>query len=258
MGDEDKKEKKKKTKKKAEEEAAPEAAPAPAAPASKPASQKRRAQRSGSNVFAQFTPHQVQEFKEAFNLIDQDKDGFISKNDIRATFDSLGRLTTEPELESMMSEASGPINFTMFLTIFGDRIAGTDEEDVIVNAFNMYDEGEGKCREETLKRALTTWGEKFSEAECDEALEQKKRREVKKSIPLQQREVFKGNYLQLQTAFSKNNTHFHHLASTPALYCGYKNKSQLKRHFLRRPACECVTLSSSMYQISFHIIYRLE
>ncbi|KAF8764396.1 myosin regulatory light chain 2-like [Argiope bruennichi] len=167
MGDEDKKEKKKKTKKKEAEEAAPEAAPAPA---SKPASQKRRAQRSGSNVFAQFTPHQVQEFKEAFQLIDQDKDGFISKADIRATFDSLGRLTTDPELDSMMSEATGPINFTMFLTIFGDRISGTDEEDVIVNAFNLYDEGDGKCREETLKRALTTWGEKFSEAEVEEAL----------------------------------------------------------------------------------------
>ncbi|GBN50084.1 Myosin regulatory light chain 2, partial [Araneus ventricosus] len=167
-GDEDKKEKKKKTKKKDAEEAS-EAAPTPA-PASKSSSQKRRAQRSGSNVFAQFTPHQVQEFKEAFQLIDSDKDGFISKADIRATFDSLGRLTSEPELDSMMSEASGPINFTMFLTIFGDRISGTDEEDVIVNAFNLYDEGDGKCREETLKRALTTWGEKFSEAECDEAL----------------------------------------------------------------------------------------
>ncbi|XP_054710552.1 myosin regulatory light chain 2-like [Uloborus diversus] len=169
MGDEDKKEKKKKSKKKdaGEEEAAP--APAPA-PASKPASQKRKAQRSGSNVFAMFTQHQVQEFKEAFQLIDQDKDNFISKNDIRATFDSLGRLCTEQELDSMMAEAPGPINFTMFLTIFGDRIAGTDEEDVIVNAFNMYDEGEGKCKEETLRRALTTWGEKFSEAEVEEAL----------------------------------------------------------------------------------------
>ena len=171
MGDEEKKEKKKKSKKKAEEEA-PAAAPAeaPAAPPSKPASQKRRAQRSGSNVFAMFTQHQVQEFKEAFQLIDQDKDGFISKADIRATFDSLGRLCTEDELASMVAEAPGPINFTMFLTIFGDRIAGTDEEDVIVNAFNMYDEGDGKCREETLKRALTTWGEKFSQSEVDEAL----------------------------------------------------------------------------------------
>lgn len=165
MGDEEKKEKKKKSKKKAEDEG-----DAPAAPASKPASQKRRAQRSGSNVFAMFTQHQVQEFKEAFQLIDQDKDGFISKADIRATFDSLGRLCTDAELDSMVAEAPGPINFTMFLTIFGDRIAGTDEEDVIVNAFNMYDEGEGKCKEETLKRALTTWGEKFSQEEVEEAL----------------------------------------------------------------------------------------
>ncbi|CAG2122965.1 unnamed protein product, partial [Medioppia subpectinata] len=50
---------------------------------------KKRAARTTSNVFAMFTPHQVQEFKEAFQMIDQDKDGFISKNDIRATFDSL-------------------------------------------------------------------------------------------------------------------------------------------------------------------------
>lgn len=167
MGDDDKKEKKKKSKKKETEEGGDAA---PAAPSSKPASQKRRAQRSGSNVFAMFTQHQVQEFKEAFQLIDSDKDGFISKSDIRATFDSLGRLCTDAELDSMVAEAPGPINFTMFLTIFGDRIAGADEEDVIINAFNMYDEGEGKCKEETLKRALTTWGEKFSEAEVEEAL----------------------------------------------------------------------------------------
>nr|3JBH_E Chain E, MYOSIN 2 REGULATORY LIGHT CHAIN STRIATED MUSCLE [Aphonopelma]3JBH_F Chain F, MYOSIN 2 REGULATORY LIGHT CHAIN STRIATED MUSCLE [Aphonopelma]3JBH_K Chain K, MYOSIN 2 REGULATORY LIGHT CHAIN STRIATED MUSCLE [Aphonopelma]3JBH_L Chain L, MYOSIN 2 REGULATORY LIGHT CHAIN STRIATED MUSCLE [Aphonopelma]6SO3_E Chain E, Myosin 2 regulatory light chain striated muscle [Lethocerus indicus]6SO3_F Chain F, Myosin 2 regulatory light chain striated muscle [Lethocerus indicus]AMB19043.1 myosin regulat len=167
MGDEEKKEKKKKSKKKSEEEGG-DAAPAPPPP--KPPSQKRRAQRSGSNVFAMFTQHQVQEFKEAFQLIDQDKDGFISKNDIRATFDSLGRLCTEQELDSMVAEAPGPINFTMFLTIFGDRIAGTDEEDVIVNAFNLFDEGEGKCKEETLKRSLTTWGEKFSQDEVEEAL----------------------------------------------------------------------------------------
>lgn len=28
---------------------------------------------------------------QAFQMIDQDKDGFISKNDIRQTFDSLGK-----------------------------------------------------------------------------------------------------------------------------------------------------------------------
>lgn len=66
---------------------------------------KKRAQRSGSNVFAMFTQHQVAQFKEAFQFIDSDKDGIISKNDIRATFDALGRLCTDKELEEMASEA---------------------------------------------------------------------------------------------------------------------------------------------------------
>jgi len=175
MGDEVKEKKKKSKKSEKDAEAAPAAAaapaPAPAAaePAAKPAS-KKRAQRSGSNVFAMFTQHQVQEFKEAFQFIDQDKDGFISKKDIRASFDALGRMCTDAELESMVNEAPGPINFTMFLTIFGDRVQGTDEEDVIMNAFGRYDEGDGKCKEETLRHALMTWGEKFSATECDTAL----------------------------------------------------------------------------------------
>lgn len=40
----------------------------------------------------------------------------------------------------MMSEAPGPINFTMFLTMFGEKLNGTDPEDVIRNAFACFDE----------------------------------------------------------------------------------------------------------------------
>lgn len=151
----------KKTKSKKSEKEAGEGAPARSA-------SKKRATRSGSNVFAMFTQHQVAQFKEAFQFIDSDKDGIISKNDIRATFDALGRLCTDTELEEMASEAPGPINFTTFLTIFGDRAQGTDDEDVIASAFNMYDEGDGFCKEETLKHALCTWGEKFSVKECED------------------------------------------------------------------------------------------
>jgi len=171
MGDEVK-EKKKKSKKSESAAAAPEAEAAPAAapaPAAKSGS-KKRAQRTGSNIFAMFTQNQVQVFKEAFQMIDQDKDGFISKNDIRATFDSLGRMCSDAELQSMIEEAPGPINFTMFLTIFGDRTQGTDDEEVILNAFAQYDEGDGKCKDANLRHALMTWGEKFTAAECDSSL----------------------------------------------------------------------------------------
>lgn len=56
-----------------------------------------------------------------------------------------GKNPTEEYLEAMMNEAPGPINFTMFLTMFGEKLNGTDPEDVIKNAFACFDEeGTGK------------------------------------------------------------------------------------------------------------------
>lgn len=71
-----------------------------------------------------FTQNQIAEFKEAFSFIDSDKDGLINKNDLAVTFDALGRLVKDDDLRQMLEEAPGPINFTMFLGIFGDKIAG--------------------------------------------------------------------------------------------------------------------------------------
>ncbi|KAA1411307.1 hypothetical protein F0U44_22765, partial [Nocardioides humilatus] len=106
MADKDKKVKKKKAK----EDAPAEEAPAAAAPAGDRQSSRgsRKAKRTGSNVFSMFSQKQVAEFKEAFQLMDHDKDGIIGKNDLRATFDSLGRLASEKELDEMVGEASGP------------------------------------------------------------------------------------------------------------------------------------------------------
>ncbi|KAG7263714.1 hypothetical protein CRUP_017685 [Coryphaenoides rupestris] len=69
--------------------------------------------RASSNVFSMFEQTQIQEFKE-LNVKDM-------------------------ELEEMLREASGPINFTMFLTLFGEKLHGTDPEDTILNAFKLFD-----------------------------------------------------------------------------------------------------------------------
>ncbi|XP_013776000.1 myosin regulatory light polypeptide 9-like [Limulus polyphemus] len=136
-------------------------------------SQKKRAGRATSNVFAMFEQNQIAEFKEAFQLIDNNKDGFIDKNDLRATFDSLGRLVNEEDLEGMIHEAPGPINFTMFLTIFGERISGTDPEESIKNALKTFDQNAtGKINEDRLRKALKTWGDKFQDHEVDEVLKE--------------------------------------------------------------------------------------
>lgn len=56
---------------------------------------KKRPQRATSNVFAMFDQSQIQEFKEAFNMIDQNRDGFIDKEDLHDMLASLGKDNTE-------------------------------------------------------------------------------------------------------------------------------------------------------------------
>lgn len=55
---------------------------------------KKRAQRATSNVFAMFDQDQIQEFKEAFNMIDQNRDGFIDNDDLKDMLASLGKVST--------------------------------------------------------------------------------------------------------------------------------------------------------------------
>lgn len=58
------------------------------------ATTKKRAQRATSNVFAMFDQAQIAEFKEAFNMIDQNHDGFIDKEDLHDMLASLGKLNS--------------------------------------------------------------------------------------------------------------------------------------------------------------------
>merc|ERR1712066_525869 len=130
---------------------------------------KKRAQRATSNVFAMFNQDQIAEFKEAFNMIDHNRDGFIDKDDLHDMLASLGKDPTDDYLEGMMNEAPGPINFTMFLTMFGERLQGTDPEDVIKNAFGCFDEENiGVIHEDRLRELLTTIGDRFTDDEVDE------------------------------------------------------------------------------------------
>ncbi|XP_032814375.1 myosin light chain 5-like [Petromyzon marinus] len=127
-------------------------------------------QRASSNVFSMFEQNQIQEFKEAFTMIDQDRDGAIGKSDLKETYASLGKLNVqEEELTSMLAEASGPVNFTMFLTLFGEKLNGTDPEETIMNAFKIFDpDGKGHINADEMKRLLMTQADRFTATEADQ------------------------------------------------------------------------------------------
>ncbi len=68
----------------------------------------------------------------------------------------------------MISEAPGTINFTMFLTLFGEKLSGTDPEFEILQAFECFDDTkEGFVNADVLREAMTTMGDRFTDEEVD-------------------------------------------------------------------------------------------
>jgi len=129
----------------------------------------KKAKKSGSNIFAMFSQKQIQEFKEAFGIIDVDKDGIITANDLQQAFAAIGRSVSDSEIQGMLGEAPGPVNFTQLVTLFAEKMAGgTDDDDVIVKSFEAF-EINGQIDSEMFRHSLMTWGEKFSAQEIDDA-----------------------------------------------------------------------------------------
>ncbi|KAG7480775.1 hypothetical protein MATL_G00059930 [Megalops atlanticus] len=131
----------------------------------------KRSQRGSSNVFSMFEQSQIQEFKEAFSCIDQDRDGIIKLQDLKETYAQLGKLNVkDEELEGMLAEGKGPINFTVFLTLFGEKLNGTDPEETILAAFKLFDpNGTGFVNKDEFRRLLMTQADKFTAEEVDQA-----------------------------------------------------------------------------------------
>uniref|UniRef100_A0A3Q0SR74 Myosin, light chain 7, regulatory n=1 Tax=Amphilophus citrinellus TaxID=61819 RepID=A0A3Q0SR74_AMPCI len=119
--------------------------------ASKKASNKRQrgGQKSSSNVFSMFEQSQIQEFKEVKYCLLNVKD---------------------EELDEMLNEGKGPINFTVFLALFGEKLNGTDPEDTILAAFKPFDpNGTGFVNKDEFRRLLMNQADKFTAEEVDQA-----------------------------------------------------------------------------------------
>lgn len=63
-------------------------------------------------------------YVQGFALMDRDKDGILGKEDLRGTWDAVGKLVSDKDLDEMLHEAPGPVNFTQLLSLFANRMAG--------------------------------------------------------------------------------------------------------------------------------------
>merc|ERR1711941_60296 len=104
-------------------------------------------------------------FKEAFQMIDADRNGIITVGDLKATYASLGvRDLDQDMLDNMCAEAGAPTNFTIFLNMLADKLHGTDPEDVIVKAFKLFDkENKGVVSAATMTEVLKSQADRFND-----------------------------------------------------------------------------------------------
>jgi Ca2+-binding EF-hand superfamily protein len=102
-------------------------------------------------------------------LLDKNQDGKIDEKELKNAFDELGRRVKEDEIKGMLGEVDGPMNFNNFLAMFGERLSGTDDEQMLFEAFKLLDDkGQGQITKGSLKELLTANGrpsDRLSEAE---------------------------------------------------------------------------------------------
>jgi len=172
MGEEKEKKKKKKKKEDKKEEAPPpveEPPPEKKKSSKKKSSKKRASAPKYSGALSIFNEKQLHEFKQGFNYMDQDKDGIITKGDLFRTYDIIGKLASDNELEELLSEADNPMTFTQMLTLFADKMQGkVDDDDLIIDSFKAFDEGDGTIDPEQFAAIMKGKGDPLTQKEIDE------------------------------------------------------------------------------------------
>ncbi|CAH7689631.1 hypothetical protein BY996DRAFT_6840527 [Phakopsora pachyrhizi] len=140
---------------------------------------------SSAAVYNMFDPKQVQTFKEAFSMIDQDNDGWITEADLKTMLTSLGMAPTPKLLNSLLSSRPNSfspanpdtpdynqgLNFTMFLTLMSEKLLELDPEDELKEAFECFDEKDsGTLDVKELEEWLSTVGDKMTPEEIRKLL----------------------------------------------------------------------------------------
>ena len=123
------------------------------------------------------TEEKIQEFKEAFEIFDKDKDGYITIKELGEIMKQLGQVPSETELQDMINEVdvdgNGNIDFKEFLGLMARKMRDTDTEEELIEAFKVFDrDGNGLISTNELKHVMLSLGEKITDEEVEEMVKE--------------------------------------------------------------------------------------
>ena len=125
------------------------------------------------------TAEELAEFREIFNLVDLDKGGTISKEELKQLMTTLGLKPSAEELNAMVDEidtdGNGEIDFDEFVTVMSRKVNTSYTPAQVKAAFKVFERDcpAGFVSMAALEQALTTYGsEKLSLSDAQELLSQ--------------------------------------------------------------------------------------
>ena len=119
------------------------------------------------------TDEQRKDLQDVFDQFDKDKDGKISSKELETAMQSMGQNPTVEEIQEMLKEVDldqdGKISFEEFMILMTKSSPDTQTEEEVINAFRVFDkEGNGLIASSELKHIMMTIGDKMTEEEADE------------------------------------------------------------------------------------------
>lgn len=126
--------------------------------------------KSASNV--KLSQKDIQNYQEAFNFFDEDKDGFISIQEVGKVMRSIGLYPSEQELVEISKTTRSKVNFNEFLNMASRNIVDNKiNQKQMEEAFKMFDlHGNGMVNLAHLRVSLQSLGEKLRDEEIDEMI----------------------------------------------------------------------------------------
>ena len=123
------------------------------------------------------TEDKINEFKEAFEIFDKDKDGYITTKELGDIMKNLGQTPSEAELQDMINEVdidgNGTIDFKEFLGLMARKMRDADTEEELIEAFKVFDrDGNGLISNVELQHVMTSLGENVTMDEVEEMIKE--------------------------------------------------------------------------------------